>query len=163
MNTQINMNTQSKTGSGNRSKLINVLLWVLQGLLALVFVAHGWLMVSPPAELVETINKSIGHNLSLFIGVAELLAAIGLILPGITRQLLLQNSRKFGLFPIEKIVRADDLLGAEAVFLCNSLRFIRPVTKLDGKALGARPLDELREGLSLLAKQHCGIDPRDIR
>ena len=85
------------------------------------------------------------------------------ILPGITRQLLLQNSRNFGLFPIEKIVRVDDLLGAEAVFLCNSLRFIRPVTTLDGNALGARPLDELKEGLSLLAKQHCGIDPREIR
>jgi uncharacterized membrane protein YphA (DoxX/SURF4 family) len=67
------------------SRALNVALWVLQVLLAVVFLAHGWLMVAPPAELVEMINAQLGVGLRLFIGVAELLAAAGLILPGVTR------------------------------------------------------------------------------
>ena len=42
-------------------------------------------MVSPPAELLAMMNEQLGEGLRLFIGVAELLAAAGLILPGITR------------------------------------------------------------------------------
>jgi hypothetical protein len=60
--------------TGDRSLALNIALWVLQVLLAAVFLAHGWLMVSPPAELVELINAQLGVGLRLFIGVAELLA-----------------------------------------------------------------------------------------
>ena len=75
------LNTSAKAPS----IALNVGLWVLQVLLAAVFLAHGWLMVAPPAELVEMINAQLGVGLRLFIGVAELLAAAGLILPGVTR------------------------------------------------------------------------------
>lgn len=64
---------------------MNIVLWILQGLLAVMFAWHGWLFVAPPAELVELINANIGPRFSFFIGVAELLAAVGLILPGVTR------------------------------------------------------------------------------
>lgn len=64
---------------------MNILLWVLQALLAAAFLAHGWLMLSPPAELAAQINASLPRWFQLFIGVAEILAAIGLILPGLTR------------------------------------------------------------------------------
>ncbi|MBI1881243.1 MAG: DoxX family protein, partial [Chloroflexi bacterium] len=56
-----------------------------QGLLAAYFLWHGWLFVAPPAELVEIMNSNIAPGFRIFIGVAELLAAAGLILPGITR------------------------------------------------------------------------------
>ena len=79
------MKTMTTTKSNKSNAIIKVLLWVLQILLAFIFGAHGWLMVAPPEALVETINTSIGHNLSLFIGVAELLAAAALILPSMTR------------------------------------------------------------------------------
>jgi uncharacterized membrane protein YphA (DoxX/SURF4 family) len=69
----------------NRSRALNVTLWVLQVLLAAAYLAHGWLMVSPPAELLAMMNEQMGEGFRLFIGVAELLAAAGLILPGITR------------------------------------------------------------------------------
>ncbi len=75
----------TKTRTGIASIALSVTLWVLQVLLAVVFLAHGWLMVSPPAEMVEMINAQLGVGLRLFIGVAELLAAAGLILPGVTR------------------------------------------------------------------------------
>ncbi len=65
--------------------MLNITLWVLQGLLALAFLAHGWLYLRPPAEMVEQMNAAINPSFRIFIGAAEVLAAIGLIVPGITR------------------------------------------------------------------------------
>jgi putative oxidoreductase len=67
--------------------MVNVTLWVLQSLLALAFLAHGWLLLSPPANMVEQMNASIAPALRIFIGVAEVMAAVGLTVPGITRRL----------------------------------------------------------------------------
>lgn len=64
---------------------MNILLWVLQILLAAAFTAHGWLFLNPPAELVAVMNESIHPTFRLFLGVAEVLAAVGLILPGSLR------------------------------------------------------------------------------
>jgi len=64
---------------------MNIMLWVLQVLLALAFLAHGWLFLSPPADMVEQMNASIRPAFRMFIGVAEVLAAVGLIVPGVTR------------------------------------------------------------------------------
>jgi uncharacterized membrane protein YphA (DoxX/SURF4 family) len=64
---------------------MNIILWVLQILLAVAFLAHGWMFLFPPAHLVDVMNASIPVPFRLFIGVAEVLAAIGLTLPGITR------------------------------------------------------------------------------
>jgi uncharacterized membrane protein YphA (DoxX/SURF4 family) len=66
---------------------MNVLLWVLQALLAVAFLAHGWLFLFPPAEMVDVMNAVIPPAFRVFIGVAEVLAAVGLTLPGITRVL----------------------------------------------------------------------------
>jgi hypothetical protein len=64
---------------------MNGLLWVLQGLLALAFFAHGVLFLVPPAEVARQMAAVIPRWFQLFLGVAEVLAAIGLTLPGITR------------------------------------------------------------------------------
>ena len=64
---------------------MNIVLWVLQTLLAVAFLAHGWLFLFPPASMVEVMNASIQPAFRMFIGVAEVLAAVGLTLPGITR------------------------------------------------------------------------------
>ena len=64
---------------------MNMVLWVLQVLLAVAFLAHGWLFLSPPAHLVDQINASLPRWFQLFLGVAEVLAAVGLTLPGLTR------------------------------------------------------------------------------
>ena len=64
---------------------MNVLLWVLQVLLALAFFAHGGLFLFPPAAMVEQMNASLPRWFQLFLGVAEVLAAVGLTLPGVTR------------------------------------------------------------------------------
>lgn len=64
---------------------MNGVLWVLQVVLAAVFAAHGWLLLSPPAELIDTMNETLSTGFRLFLGAAEVLAAVGLTLPGITR------------------------------------------------------------------------------
>ena len=64
---------------------MNVALWILQSLLAVAFLAHGWLFLFPPASMVELMNAVIPPAFRIFIGVAEVLAAVGLTLPGITR------------------------------------------------------------------------------
>jgi uncharacterized membrane protein YphA (DoxX/SURF4 family) len=64
---------------------MNVVLWILQVLLALVFAAHGWMMLFPPPEIAVQMDANLPRWFSLFIGVAEVAAAIGLILPGLTR------------------------------------------------------------------------------
>ena len=64
---------------------MTILLWVLQVLLAAAFAAHGWLLLAPPAAMVEQMNASLPRWFQLFLGVAEVLAAIGLTLPGLTR------------------------------------------------------------------------------
>jgi uncharacterized membrane protein YphA (DoxX/SURF4 family) len=64
---------------------MSIALWILQVLMAAVFLFHGGFMVAPPAEMVEMINAQLTQEFRLFLGVAEILAAVGLILPGVTR------------------------------------------------------------------------------
>lgn len=64
---------------------MNIVLWVLQALLAAAFLAHGLLFLNPPADIVEQMNASLPRWFQLFLGVAEVLAAVGLILPAATR------------------------------------------------------------------------------
>jgi putative oxidoreductase len=64
---------------------MNLILWILQVLLALAFLAHGLLFLFPPANMVELMNEVVSPGFRIFLGVAEVLAAIGLTLPGITR------------------------------------------------------------------------------
>ena len=63
---------------------MNALLWVLQVLLAAAFFAHGMLFLTPPAEMVEQLSV-FPRAFQIFLGAAEVLAAVGLTLPGITR------------------------------------------------------------------------------
>jgi uncharacterized membrane protein YphA (DoxX/SURF4 family) len=64
---------------------MGIVLWVLQVLLALAFLAHGGLMLFPPPDIAAQMNAALPHWLQLFIGVAEVLAGVGLTVPGITR------------------------------------------------------------------------------
>ena len=64
---------------------MTTLLWVVQVMLALVFLAHGVLFLFPPAAVREIKKQSpFPAGFLLFIYVAEILAAPGLILPGLT-------------------------------------------------------------------------------
>lgn len=64
---------------------MNVVLWIVQVLLALAFFAHGLMFLFPPPEIAALINASLPRWFQLFLGVAEVLAGIGLTLPAVTR------------------------------------------------------------------------------
>jgi uncharacterized membrane protein YphA (DoxX/SURF4 family) len=64
---------------------MNILLWVLQALLAAAFFAHGLLLLMPPAEIAAQMNAELPRSFWVFLGVAEVAAAIGVTLPGATR------------------------------------------------------------------------------
>lgn len=64
---------------------MNIALWVVQVLLAVAFLAHGWLLLSPPPEIAVRMNEMLPRWFQLFLGVAEVLAGIGLTLPGLTK------------------------------------------------------------------------------
>ena len=57
---------------------MSISLWIIQVLLALAFLAHGLLLLVPPAAIVEQMNATLPRWFQLFLGVAEMLAAIGL-------------------------------------------------------------------------------------
>ena len=80
------MNATSNTGiSVRRGVWRHRLVWTLQILLALVFLAHGAMMLFPPAAVAQQMNAALPRWFQLFIGIAEILAAAGLTLPAITR------------------------------------------------------------------------------
>jgi uncharacterized membrane protein YphA (DoxX/SURF4 family) len=64
---------------------MNIILWLVQVLLALAFLAHGVMFLNPPPEIAVQMDASLPRWFQLFLGVAEVLAAVGLILPGLTR------------------------------------------------------------------------------
>jgi hypothetical protein len=64
---------------------MNAVLWIAQVLLALAFLAHGWLFLAPPAAIAAQMNATLPRWFQLFMGVAEVAAAVGLTLPGLTR------------------------------------------------------------------------------
>jgi hypothetical protein len=64
---------------------MNILLWVLQALLAAAFLAHGLLLLMPPADIAAQMYASLPRGFWVFLGVAEVAAAIGITLPGATR------------------------------------------------------------------------------
>ena len=64
---------------------MNRLLWILQVLLALAFLAHGLMLLFPPASVVAQMNASMSREFQVFLGVAEVVAAVGLTVPGMTK------------------------------------------------------------------------------
>ena len=64
---------------------MNIVLWVLQVLLAAAYMAHGLMVLFPPAEIVDQMNATIARPMQLFLGTCEVLAALGMTLPGMLR------------------------------------------------------------------------------
>lgn len=88
---------------------LNVLLWTLQALLALLFMFSGAMkFIMPVAEMTKQIPFP-GWFLH-FIGACEILGAIGLVLPGILRI-------RTGLTPLAASALVIIMIGATAVNL----------------------------------------------
>jgi branched-chain amino acid aminotransferase len=82
------------------------------------------------------------------------------ILTGVMRQALLASAQHLGFETEERAVRPSELPGADAVFLTNSLRFIRPVKSLDQHPLASAEVSMLIGALCESARLQCGRDPK---
>jgi len=78
-NSEVNGGESSRKGA-----IMNYALWIVQGLLALIFLfAGGSKLVLPLEVMTEQMPLPLPGLFLRFIGVAEVLGAIGLILPGL--------------------------------------------------------------------------------
>ena len=84
------------------------------------------------------------------------------ILTGVMRQALVHAAAHLGFTAEERAVKPSELRKADAVFLTNSLRFIRPVTALDGKPIAQGDLSAFVAALCKAARLQCGQDPRMV-
>jgi branched-chain amino acid aminotransferase len=82
------------------------------------------------------------------------------ILTGVTRQVLISAASQLGMTTEERAVMPEELLAADAVFLTNSLRFVRPVKSLDQHPLAQGDLSGLQAALCESARLQCGHDPK---
>ena len=64
---------------------MNIVLWILQILLAVAFFAHGWLLLWPPPDIAAQMNAELPRWFWIFLGIAEIAAAFGITLPGLTK------------------------------------------------------------------------------
>jgi hypothetical protein len=91
---------------------MNILLWIIQILLALLFLFSGGTKLIIPAEVLQSQAPPNAIHFSnwfiKFIGVCEVLGALGLILPGLTR------TRK-GLTPLAAVGLTIIMIGAVVV------------------------------------------------
>jgi DoxX-like protein len=69
-----------------RSGAMTTIVWICQILLALAFLAHGVLLLVPPAEIAAQMNAVLPRGFWLFLGIAEVAAAIGLTIPVLIRR-----------------------------------------------------------------------------
>lgn len=66
------------------SRKLSVGLWIVQGLLALVFVMTGSMKLLMPADMLAA-QSPLPIEIDRFIGLCEVAGALGLLLPGILR------------------------------------------------------------------------------
>jgi uncharacterized membrane protein YphA (DoxX/SURF4 family) len=91
--------------------MLTYALWVVQGLLALLFLfAGGMKFVMPIEEMTRQMPVPLPGLFLRFIGVAEVLGAIGLILPGLLRI-------RPGLTPLAAAGLAVIMIGATVITL----------------------------------------------
>ena len=68
---------------------MNTALWITQGALALIFLYSGWMKSTRTEQRLVAIGQTGVTNLPLplirFIGISEILGAVGLIVPWLTR------------------------------------------------------------------------------
>jgi branched-chain amino acid aminotransferase len=59
------------------------------------------------------------------------------LLPGVTREVVLELAKKYGLSTMETDIKSEELQAAEEVFLTNSMIEIMPVSKVESKIISS--------------------------
>ncbi len=111
--------------SDQTSRRANIALWIVQGLLALLFLFAGGMKQVMPAQALSA-GSGLPGEFMRFIGVAEMAGALGLVLPGLLRV-------RRGLTP----AAAVGLLGVMAGATVVSLLRMGPLAAVPPVVVGA--------------------------
>ena len=76
--------SRSASASQPRRRILTIVLWIVQGFLALLFLFAGSMKLIMPIEML-TAQMPLPGLFLRFIGTAEMAGALGLILPGLLR------------------------------------------------------------------------------
>ena len=77
------MSASENNAEGRRSRIVKTSLWVVQVLLALMFLFAGGMKLAMPVAALEAQPPHMSGLFLKFIAVAEVAGALGLILPGL--------------------------------------------------------------------------------
>ena len=87
------------------------------------------------------------------------------VLDGITRKAILDLAAQYDLEAVEKSLRPDDLLHADAAFITNSARLLIPMQQVGERFFHEdtphQVLQRLKEGLYAFLKAQTGFDPHE--
>lgn len=88
------------------------------------------------------------------------------VLPGITREAIIEVAATLGVPVMERSVEPSELAGADEAFLTSSLRGIAPLVRMDGRAIGSGSVGPLTRGLSAayaeLVESECARERRRL-
>ena len=112
---------QNLTADAQPRTIPGALLWTLQVVVALVFMFAGVMKLITPTEVLQAQAADLSVGFLRFIGVAEVLGALGLVLPGLFRI-------RRGLTPLAAAGLVIIMLGASVL------------TALDDVSMAAIPL-----------------------
>jgi hypothetical protein len=101
------MSAISPTSRDRQARRRNALLWTVQGLLAGLFLFAGGVKLAMPIGVLQQVSKLPGAFMK-FVALAELIGALGLVLPGLLRI-------KPGLTPLAAAGLVIIMIGATAV------------------------------------------------
>ncbi len=59
------------------------------------------------------------------------------LLPGITREIILEIAPTIGINPIERTVKKDEIFEAEEIFITSTLKEVMPVVEVEGRKIGS--------------------------
>ncbi len=84
------------------------------------------------------------------------------ILNGITRQIVIERARELGVTVHERPFSPDELLHADEAFFCGTTVMVRPITRVDDRAIGDGKTGPLTARLYTALVNHvtdeCGLD-----
>lgn len=123
---------------------MNIVLWILQVVLAAAFFAHGWLFLAPPPDIAAQMDATLPRWFQVFLGVAEILAAVGLTVPGLTKiQPWLVSWAAAGIVivmisaTVWHLVRAEITSALVTLVLLAMAAFVAYMRRSENRALGS--------------------------
>ena len=78
------------------------------------------------------------------------------LLSGVTRATVMDLARRDGLNVLERAFTVEEAYAASEAFLTSTSSFVLPVTRIDGRAIGAGTIGSLTERLQALYREYLG-------